>query len=121
MRCNLIKVAGVATAILSTLGMTNAHAEMPLSGSWVIGNGAGVLVIQGSSWQHPKMGNATVRHGTSSADIQVFYHGAQGIRCAYRAYLTASGEKLVLEPADGSQSPEYCPQGELSRVSGRIR
>jgi len=112
--------ASVSAALLLCAGASIA-AESPLNGAWVIEGGKGVLEISGNRWFHPAHGSATLRLGEGSSDLEVFYHADQGIRCAYRAYVTEYGQKLVLEPGDSTQSSEYCPHGTLARVNGRVR
>lgn len=119
---NISKSAGVFAAVMvSMCGIGTANAQSHLNGNWIIGDGNGVLEIQGSRWNHPEHGTATIRYGHGSADLEVFYNVAQGIRCAYRAYVIEYGKQLVLEPADSTQPSEYCPQGKLARATGRLQ
>ena len=109
--------APLLIALVIGLGVANAKADSDLSGRWVLLDGEGVLVIHGSSWEHPKYGSASIKRGTEAADYDVYYHKHEGVHCAYRVMKIADGEILVLEAADGTQSPDYCPVGKLSRVS----
>jgi hypothetical protein len=115
-----MKLIELGTALLlafaANLGVASAK-DSDLSGRWVLLDGEGVLVIHGSNWEHPKYGSASIKRGTEAADYDVFYHKHQGVHCAYRVIRIAGGEILVLEAADATQSPDYCPVGKLSRVS----
>lgn len=116
-----MKLIGLGKAVLLiafAISLTAANAkERDLSGRWVLLDGDGVLVIHGSDWEHPKYGSGSIKRGTEAADYDVFYHKHQGVHCAYRVMRIADGEILVLEAADATQSPDYCPVGKLSRVS----
>ena len=116
-----MKVIGLGKVVLLiafAISLTAASAkERDLSGRWVLLDGDGVLVIHGSNWEHPKYGSASIKRGTEAADYDVYYHKHQGVHCAYRVIRIADGEILVLEAADATQSPDYCPVGKLSRVS----
>ena len=113
---NVMK-AGILAALIALTGFGSASArERKLNGAWIIGDGEGVLVIRGSRWNHPKYGAGTIRRGQGSSNYEVFYQKHQGIRCAYRVMTMASGQILVLEVADETQSPEFCPRGKLSRA-----
>jgi hypothetical protein len=114
---NVMK-AGIVAALVVLAGISSASArgERKLNGVWILADGQGVLVIRGSSWHHPKYGAGTIRKGRGSATYEVFYNKHEGIRCAYRILTIADGQLLVLEVADETQSPDFCPRGKLSRA-----
>lgn len=113
----VINGAAIAAMIVASgSSVANATDKKIISGTWIIGDGAGVLHIRGSYWNHPKYGAGTIQRGTGSATYEVFYNEHQGVRCAYRVMTIAEGQILVLESADATQSPDYCPQGKLSRA-----
>jgi len=110
-----VKTSLMSLCLLTLLAGT-AFAENPMNGTWIIGDGQGILTIRGSSWNHDKKGAATIQKGTGSANYEVFYNQHQGVRCAYRVKTIADGAILVLEAADETQSADFCPQGKLSRA-----
>ncbi|MEI9901701.1 MAG: hypothetical protein WDN31_18125 [Hyphomicrobium sp.] len=112
----LKKILPIAiVAALAATAATSAQAQgSPLTGRWILGDGAGVLVIRGASWFHPKNGAGRITPGKGAADYEVFYTEHQGVRCAYHVNTVAGGEILVLEAADDTQSPDFCPSGKLS-------
>lgn len=114
-----LKIVSAALAIaIASLPVHAAGAEPnDLNGRWILADGAGVLVIKGASWFHPKHGTGTIKRGRGAADYEVFYTEHQGTRCAYQINTAAGGELLVLDTADATQSPDFCPAGKLSRVS----
>jgi hypothetical protein len=113
-----MSLRSIGIAFVIALGAANAHAQKAdLNGKWVLADGEGVLVIRGQDWEHPKYGAASIKRGGGAADYEVHYHKHQGVSCAYRVLKVADGEILVLEAADATQSPDYCPVGKLSRVS----
>ena len=96
-----------------------AHGESKLSelnGAWLIGDGEGILRIEGSEWRHPGKGLATLSAGREAADYEVNYQQHQGIKCQYRVTKAAQGKILMLEAADATQSLDYCPSGKLLRA-----
>jgi hypothetical protein len=109
-------IASMAVTAILALNVSDARADKVISGTWIIGDGTGVLGIHGKTWNHPKYGAGTIQRGAGSANFEVFYNQHQGVRCAYRVMTIADGEILVLESADATQSPDYCPQGKLSRA-----
>jgi hypothetical protein len=105
---------GAAMALGVTLGASGANAQAKgISGRWIMPDNQ-VLVIHGSDWIHPVRGSATIRR-TAGNTFKVDYHGFQGTGCTYRVNTTAGGDILVLETADATQSPDFCPSGRLSR------
>jgi hypothetical protein len=120
MSISSLRKASAAAMALTILTAATTTAARPLhrvlNGNWIIGDGEGVLTIRGSRWLHPKYGAGTIRRGEGSANYEVFYDKHQGVRCAYRVMTIAGGEILVLEVADETQSPDYCPRGKLSRA-----
>jgi len=116
-KASFTKACAAISALTLLASSTIAYAgDRVLNGTWVIGDGEGVLSIRGSRWHHPKYGAGTIRRGTGSANYEVFYNKHQGVRCAYRVMTIADGQILVLEVADETQSPDYCPRGKLSRA-----
>lgn len=113
-----IRYIGIATLLLAPTAALAGDRQAPLSGDWMMGDGKGVLEIRGSKWRHPEYGAATIKRGSAAADIEVFYHKADGMKCAYRTSLADKGDVLYLELAEGLQSMEYCPRGKLTRVGG---
>ncbi len=113
------KTIGMASLIAASVFCTTAAQadRIKLSGRWLMPNGAGVIVIRKNRWFHPKFGAATIKRGKGSADYEIHYHKHQGTRCAYRMVTTAFGELLNLEVADETQSADFCPSGQLQRVS----
>ena len=117
MSISSVTKAGILGALIVLAGINSASArERKLNGAWIIGDAEGVLVIRGSSWNHPKYGAGTIRRGRGSSNYEVFYNKYQGIRCAYRVMTIAEGRILVLEVADETQSSDFCPRGKLSRA-----
>jgi hypothetical protein len=108
-----IAAAIVTTALLGTSG-AHAQAKNPLNGRWIMADNS-VLIIRGSEWFHPRYGAASIRKGNGAADIEVFYHRDRFARCGYRVHLAASGEILVLETTEQTQSMDFCPSGRFSR------
>lgn len=109
-------LSGAAAVLLSLLAGSAIAGEPKLSGTWIIGDGQGVLTIRGSKWMHPKHGAATIKVGTGASDIEVFYNEHQGVRCAYRTMSVGEGQILFLETADKTQNLDFCPAGKLSRA-----
>lgn len=108
-----VLVSVVAAAGSATPAMAQAK---DLNGRWIMPDNK-VLVIRGKSWFHPVHGAGTIKSGKGAADYDVFYTAHQGIRCSYQINASAGGEILVLDAADQTQSPDFCPTGRLSRVS----
>jgi hypothetical protein len=115
-RCFSAKFGAALLGAIVLLSASAVANERVLNGTWIIGDGEGALTIRGSHWYHPKYGAGTIRRGTGAANYEVFYDKHQGTRCAYRVMTIAGGQILVLEVADETQSPDYCPRGKLSRA-----
>jgi hypothetical protein len=106
---------GAAMVLGVTLGASGAYAEPAkgISGRWIMPDNT-VLIIRGSEWFHPVRGAATIRRQAGNT-VRVDYHAFQGTGCTYRINTTAGGDILVLETADNTQSPDFCPNGRFSR------
>ena len=102
--------------LLAALGTTAASAES----DWISDSGNVELKTAGDSWYLDNAGAATVRRGTTSSDMEVYYHDGYGTRCGYRKHFVEGGAAVVLQPTDSTQSSELCPSGKLNQVaSGR--
>ena len=112
-----LMLSSLAILALSTAAGAGDR-QSPLSGDWVLEDGKGVLEIRGAKWRHPEFGAASIKRGQGAADIEVFYHKADGMKCAYRTRFAEGENVLFLELAEGLQSMEYCPRGKLTRVGG---
>ena len=105
-----------ATALALTAAVPSAQAageSKGTSGRWILPDGS-MLTIRGSEWTHQVRGTATIRRVAGNT-IKVSYNGHQGTGCTYRINTIANGDVLVLETADATQSPDFCPSGRLSR------
>lgn len=115
---NMTKLAILATvtALALTVGVDGVQAaeSKGLNGKWILPDGS-VLTIRGSEWNHQSKGLATIRRGAGN-NIKISYNSHQGTGCAYRVNTIANGDILVLESADATQSPDFCPIGRLSRA-----
>lgn len=113
---SLVITSAIACVAASVSGFTASAGDKPISGTWIIGDGASELIIRGATWSHSKYGAATIQKGTGASTFEVFYNEHQGVRCAYRVMTVGDGQILILESADATQSPDYCPQGKLMRA-----
>jgi hypothetical protein len=112
-----LTVLATAVALAAIAGTTTVHAaegKGGLSGRWIMPDNS-ILTIRGSEWSHPAWGAATI-HRTEGNTFRVDYHQHQGTGCTYRINTTASGDILVLEAADATQSFDFCPSGRFSRA-----
>lgn len=115
MKISFIRALAISTGVFAMVPFVQAN-PISMDGRWVVGDGEGILEIQGRNWSHPKYGSAQIQYGTAASDIEVFYIKEQGVRCAYRVNTIADGNILVLESTDSTQSASYCPSGKLSRA-----
>ena len=99
--------------LLAALGTTAASAES----DWISDSGNAELKIAGDSWYLDNASTATVRRGTTSSDVEVYYHDGYGTRCGYRKHFIEGGAAVILQPTDSTQSSELCPSGKLNRVT----
>jgi hypothetical protein len=111
-----LAILAAATALTLTVGGHSTYAAegKSMSGKWLLPDGS-VLTIRGSEWNHQSRGLATIRRGAGNT-IRVSYNSHQGTGCSYRVNTIANGDILVLETADATQSPDFCPSGRLSRA-----
>ena len=110
-------ILATVTVLALTAGTHSTQAAPEgkgMSGRWILPDGS-MLTIRGSEWAHQTRGLATIRRVAGNT-VKVSYNGHQGTGCTYRINTIANGDILVLEPADATQSPDYCPSGRLSRA-----
>ena len=111
-----LAILASATVLALTAGAatTQAAEAKSMNGRWIWPDGS-ALTIRGAEWTHQSYGVATIRRGAGNT-IKISYNGHQGTGCTYRVNTIANGDILVLETADATQSPDFCPAGRLSRA-----
>jgi hypothetical protein len=108
-----MKRASSIALLLVALGATAASAES----DWISDSGNVELKVNGDSWYLNNGGPATIRTGTTSSELEVYYHDGNGTRCGYRKHFVDGGAGVILQPTDSTQSSELCPSGRLDRVT----